>query len=136
VSALGGGYESGVTLYLRLPAEPVSAREARRAVTTWAQSRGVGPELDDLSLVTSELVANAASHGTGPVTVEAVHSGDAIRLKVTDSGECPNVAPRDPQLDDDRGRGLLIVAALARAWGSSAGNGSTEVWAELFIGRH
>lgn len=124
-----------MTLSLRLPGEALSAREARRAVSSWAVARGLDVELDDLQLVTSELVANAASHGAGPVTVEAEDAGDFIRLRVTDSGSQPPV-PRQPADHDDSGRGLLIVSALSLAWGSVVDGTATQVWAELpVIGR-
>ena len=132
MSTGSGGYQGPVTLQLRLPGEPLSAREARRAITTWALTHGVGPEVDDLQLVTSELVANAASHGSGQVTVEAEHTGTSIRVRVSDSGALPP-QPRQPSDDDDSGRGLLIVAALAHSWGSVIHADSTEVWAELLL---
>ena len=128
------GYQQGVTLHLRLPGEPLAAREARRAVTSWALARGLGPDVDDLELVTSELVANAASHGEGLVTLEVEDTGEVIRLRVTDSGAV-EPQPRLAQPDDDSGRGLLIVAALSSKWGSSVSSSMTEVWAELRIGR-
>ena len=123
-----------MTLLLRLPGEALAAREARRAVTCWAQSRGIGPDLDDLELVTSELVANAAAHGAGPVTLEAEDVGACVRLRVTDAGSGA-LAPRRAADDADRGRGLMIVSALAQAWGSRVAAGTTEVWAELLVVR-
>jgi len=133
VSGTGAGYEGGVTLRLTLPGEPLAAREARRAVTSWALSHGFGVGVDDLELVTGELVANAASHGTGSVTLEAMQSDGRVRLRVTDEGA---VAPQVqlPSDDDESGRGLMIVAALALDWGSSVGTNVTEVWAELRLG--
>ena len=123
-----------MTLLLRLPGEPLAAREARRAVTSWALARGLGPDVDDLELITSELVANAASHGQGQVTLEVEDTGELIRLRVTDSGAIPP-EPRDALPDDDSGRGLLIVAALASNWGSRVTTSLTEVWAELRVDR-
>jgi len=134
VSAFEAGYQGAVTLRLRLPGESQSAREARRAVATWAVTRGIGPDLDDLELVTSELVANAAAHGMGVVTLEAEDSGDVVRIRVTDHGTT-GLVPRESNSNDDSGRGLLIVSALSRAWGSAVGDGVTEVWAELLVAR-
>ena len=134
MSTFDTGYQGDVTLRLRLPGESLSAREARRAVASWALTRGIGPDLDDLELVTSELVANAAAHGTGVVTLEAVDSGDVVRIRVTDHGTA-GLVPRQPTPDDDSGRGLLIVSALSRTWGSAVGDGVTEVWAELLVAR-
>jgi anti-sigma regulatory factor (Ser/Thr protein kinase) len=121
-----------MTLRLSLPAEPLAAREARRAVSAWARSHDLYERLDDLELVTSELVTNATVHGLGPVIVELYDKGQSLRLQVTDSGALAP-SPRLASSEDDSGRGLMIVAALALAWGSSVNGSVTQVWAELAI---
>jgi len=121
-----------MSLRLSLPAEPLSAREARRAVSAWARSHDLTEHLDDLELLTSELVTNATVHGLGPVVVELYDDGRSLRLQVTDSGALAP-SPRLAGTDDDSGRGLMIVAALSRAWGSSVSGSVTQVWAELAL---
>lgn len=83
-------------------------------------------------LVASELVNNAIRHGEGRVTVRFWPRPDGLRMEVTDSGP-RGPEPTRPDADDESGRGLLIVDALASRWGSEpveAGPGKT-VWFEL-----
>lgn len=94
-----------------------------------AAHRPPAAQLEDATLVLSELVTNAWRHGTGPISVGVVlaDSGD-IQLFVTDGeASLPSVAP----FDDGRvgGWGLQIVETVARAWGVEATDGGKTVWA-------
>lgn len=82
-------------------------------------------------LMTSEVVTNALLHGQGLVRL-GVHAGTLIvRVEVGDDN------PRHPQapaVDDEAecGRGMLIVAALASAWGVEDDlDGGKTVWFEI-----
>jgi anti-sigma regulatory factor (Ser/Thr protein kinase) len=95
------------------------------------------PVADDFVLLASELVTNAIVHSKsrlagGMFTVRAeVRPGDFTWLEVEDQGG--PWAERKP--DDERGRGLAMVAALAGEdnWGVEGGNapGTRLVWARL-----
>ena len=92
------------------------------------------PARDDLISVAAELAANAIQHTAsgngGWFTVEVTSLGPVVRLDVTDQG-----GPFVPQVSDvamsDRGRGLIIVQALAERYGVCGGGGGRTVWAEL-----
>ncbi|MFD4787377.1 ATP-binding protein [Streptomyces sp. NPDC058459] len=115
-----------------LPRQPESAALARRlartALTTWDLSHLT----DDAALVISELVANAVQHAQRDsirVTVERAAS-DTVRVSVTDfSGTLPE--PRTPTANDENGRGLTLIAALATNWGTDERRWGKVVWAEL-----
>ncbi|MEU9540539.1 ATP-binding protein [Streptomyces mirabilis] len=119
---------------------PRGARLARLFVAHSLDSWGHpynGDVNETLTLITSELCANAVRHGRVPgrdfhVRLAAEADGGRLRLEVSDTRpeRRPAVtAPADPYAES--GRGLLLVTALADDWGVTdrrSGPGKT-VWA-------
>jgi anti-sigma regulatory factor (Ser/Thr protein kinase) len=112
------------------PGTPEQAGKARRFLAVVLDNR---PAADDAILCLSELASNACLHSRsrrpgGRFTVQAALNARKLRVEVHDDGG-PWVWPAQP---DEHGRGLLIVASLARAWGRS---GDSErgwtVWFEM-----
>lgn len=90
--------------------------------------------IEPATLVVSELVTNAIQHSDGTsvnLRVQQRHSGE-LRVEVAD-GTPKSAKPRVAGHDDESGRGLLIVAAIAREWGVSRGGEVT--WCSLAIPR-
>jgi hypothetical protein len=88
---------------------------------------------DAVLLVASELVTNAIRHGRGDVELRVDLTGEQVRLEVLDDGHAelglPDVQPRPLE---EGGRGLPLVSAVSRRWGSGFDDhGRTLVWAEL-----
>ncbi|MEV0009445.1 ATP-binding protein [Streptomyces sp. NPDC051840] len=91
-----------------------------------------------VTVVVAELVANAVLHGRVPgrdfaLALTYDDSRPVIRIEVSDTHPAhPVQAVR--ALDDDRGRGLVLVDAFAVDWGVSdrPGPGKT-VWAECAV---
>jgi serine/threonine-protein kinase RsbW len=112
------------------PGTPEQVGKARRFLAAVLDNR---PAADDAILCLSELASNACLHSRsrrpgGRFTVRAALNAKDLRVEVRDGGG-PWVWPAQP---DEHGRGLLIVASLARAWGRS---GDSErgwtVWFEM-----
>ena len=99
---------------------------------------GVAADLcDDAVLLASELVSNVIRHGAAPARLEVtVVDANRLRIAVHDSGAVlPPLSHNPARVDpaSTSGRGLLIVAALAQAWGVSTEPGvdGKGVWFEL-----
>jgi anti-sigma regulatory factor (Ser/Thr protein kinase) len=90
--------------------------------------------LDDLRLLTSELVSNSVRHG-GPSKVAPIHvrvsvTHATVRVSVIDSGPGFDPSSKAIRADDDAGWGLFLLERLADRWGMDR-NEATTVWFEL-----
>ncbi len=114
-----------------LPRDPSSASQARKLTRLTLASWNLEALLDETQLMVSELVTNALDHGSGPIGLR-FRRGNRLRCEVSDtSPELPQ--QRDSDNEDESGRGLMIVDALATQWGhhtTSEGPGKT-IWFEL-----
>jgi anti-sigma regulatory factor (Ser/Thr protein kinase) len=86
---------------------------------------------DDVLLVVDELVTNAVLHAHGPITLLLDLQGQEVRVEVTDnSPRLPSANP--PSESGTSGRGLAIVAAISREWGTRPlASGGKLVWARV-----
>lgn len=123
------------------PCEPSTAETGRRLV------RGVLGiwHLDDLAdraeLIITELIANASRHTPCPEIRLVVGRPSATRVRVGIADEEPSRLPAlsHAGIEDESGRGLLLVDAVSDRWGcdlQSAGGRlrGKVVWAELRAG--
>src|SRR5262245_18373553 len=131
------GTESAA-LQTELPAELTSALQARSAIRHALADWDMDHLSDDAELLASELVANAAEHGDGtPISLTLRRHAEpdgrpGITCEVTDTS--PAMPRRaDPGADADRGRGLAIVAALARSNGVRASQAGKTTWFTLAL---
>ncbi|MET8244751.1 ATP-binding protein [Streptomyces sp. NPDC005202] len=128
---------------LRFTASPRGARLARRLAShqmdAWGWSYG-SPAHDAVELVVAELAANAVTHGRVPgrdagLRLSAQDAGH-VRVEVSDArGERLPVA-RGTGTEEDGGRGLVLVASLAKEWGTAPRPGAPGkiVWAVVPTG--
>ncbi|MER7394989.1 ATP-binding protein [Streptomyces sp. NPDC000151] len=119
----------------RFTSVPQSVGRARRAVRTALLAHGVAPDTaDTVVLVVSELAANAVRHGRVPGRLFEVRIGldgeKEITVEVADAGDA-RPALRGPTEDAETGRGLVLVAALAVAWGVRDRQIGKTVWARI-----
>ena len=93
-----------------------------------------GLERDDLTSVAVELATNAIQHTasgqSGWFTVELACHGHVAGIAVSDEGGAGAPQPSDDPMSD-RGRGLVIVQALAQSWGVRGDSRGRTVWAEV-----
>ncbi|WP_200261515.1 ATP-binding protein [Streptomyces sp. HSG2] len=131
---------------LAFPTSRRGAHIARHAAERWLVDQRDRPEAvaatedpDTASLLIAELTANAVLHGRvrgRAARLALTLAGGTLRIEVTDargdrlpepaSGGCG-----DEDRGGESGRGLLLVASLADAWGCEPHHpGGKTVWAE------
>ena len=126
------------TVRAELPADLTSPRQARAAIRQALAAWHMDQLSDDAELLASELVANAAEHGDGKPIGLALrrHAEPGERPGVTCevTGTAPEYSQRQaPGPDAERGRGLAIVAALARSSGVRASQVGKTSWFTLAL---
>jgi anti-sigma regulatory factor (Ser/Thr protein kinase) len=98
-----------------LVGEPRDVLVARAFARRTLAERGVEARADDAVAVISELVTNSIMHGRGPIKATINLDGDVVEVSVADTA--PTIpSPRDPDVEDERGRGLQIVTRLSDTW--------------------
>jgi anti-sigma regulatory factor (Ser/Thr protein kinase) len=125
VAALGGAEAARV-----FPWDLVSVAASRRFVTETLASWGLPQVVDDAALIVSELATNAVLHARSPFTVLLSWEAGILCISVLDdSASVPSV--KHPSTTTISGRGLRLVAAVARRWGTDRDGNGKLVWAEL-----
>ncbi|MEU6813981.1 ATP-binding protein [Streptomyces sp. NPDC046860] len=102
-------------------AERSCVRIARRMAIHYLTVHRLDTALfEDVAVVVSELVTNAVEYGRGAAVGLRLrcHDGE-LRVEVRDNNPAPAIL-RTPTDDDESGRGLWLVAVLARDWGVSS----------------
>jgi hypothetical protein len=95
---------------------PTAPTTARRRLAKQLQAWGISaPDADPVLLVANELVANAVEHARTALELEVGFDGTAVVVEVHDESPlAPLLQPHN--LRAARGRGLQMVAALAKSW--------------------
>ena len=110
-----------------LQAAPGSAAVARRFVGKTLAEWGHQGHLDTACLLVSEIVTNALRHAHAPLDLRLHLTSREIITEITDdSTHLPYRHLPDP--DDEGGRGLMLVDALAADWGTRPADTGKTVW--------
>jgi len=126
---------SGLFDWCLLPAIPTSVAYARAYVRMAITRRGLGDLFDAevAELIMSELVSNALQHAyhDKPSLRETIHLAfshdpEGLLLSAGDMSDEPP-ALKDTSPDEDNGRGLHVIAALASFWGWQPQHGGGKV---------
>jgi hypothetical protein len=113
--------------------EPVAVGRTRAwtvaQLEPWLESRSQD-RLGGVVLCVSELVTNALNAGSTLITLALQLQDGILRVSlIDDAAGWPT--PMRPSDADPHGRGLIIIAALSRAWGIDRAPSGKEVWAAL-----
>nr|WP_307788147.1 SpoIIE family protein phosphatase [Streptomyces actinomycinicus] len=111
-----------------LQPDPALVAEVRAAAMRRLADWGLDEAAFAAELILSELVTNAIRHGSGPVHVRLIHD----RTLICEVSDASNTAPhlRRAASTDEGGRGLFLVAQLARSWGTRYLSRGKVIWAE------
>ncbi|KAF5991866.1 hypothetical protein BOG92_008310 [Streptomyces sp. WAC00263] len=116
-----------------LPAGPEAAPIARRAARRQLEVWGLDDETAFTNeLVVSELVGNATRYGAPPLQLRLILD-QMLTCEVSDAAPAaPHV--KHARTIDESGRGLFIIASLAKQWGTRYTPEGKIVWAEQSTG--
>lgn len=117
-----------------LPVDPASPAQARRFVADVLHEVVRPVDMAVVTLLTSEVVTNAVVHAGTPVDLVVRSGRGRVQIEATDAGEQTPVMP-DRAVGSERGRGMLIVAALAEAWGVVPAERGKTVWFRYHSGQ-
>ncbi len=111
-----------------LPVDPAAVARARNLACGQLAAWGMDELAFTTELIVSELVTNAIRHASGPICLRVIRDR-ALICEVTDAS---STAPRlrHARTTDEGGRGLLIVAQLARRWGTRYTRAGKVIWTE------
>lgn len=115
-----------------IPATPQGPATARRVVDAVLPAWDYDDLRFDAELVVSELVTNAVMHAPGADTLELelIRRESGLRIALADGSA---VRPIIKELSEEHtsGRGMVIVQAVASAWGSEEQPGGKRVWVDI-----
>jgi hypothetical protein len=130
IGSPGPGWNRSAADSRTFAADARSPRLARRFVVERLESWAYHELVNDAAVVVTELATNAVLHADSAFTVALLALPDGVRISLLDAA--PAWSKRAaPTATSTSGRGLDLVAGLARCWGIEALPDGKLVWAEL-----
>lgn len=127
--------ESRLRCVLPFEAAPSEVRLLRRATAKQLSRWGLPVAADEAELLVTELATNVVKHvGEGAsATLILEWTGERLRLEVHDKSQVvPSLSTA--VCDEECGRGLHLLTALAVDWGSVLTAAGKAVWCEIPVG--
>ncbi len=111
--------------------QEISAARHRLAELTESWALPLSPAaFKDVELLFSELVTNAVRYTQAACAVCVGWDGKRLRVEVADVG-ADEIEVGQPAPDAEGGRGLVLVRALAAAWGIEPSPMGKRIWFEI-----
>ncbi|CAM5345712.1 GAF domain-containing protein OS=Streptomyces alboniger OX=132473 GN=CP975_30000 PE=4 SV=1 [Streptomyces alboniger] len=116
----------------RFALDPREVGRARELVRGQLRAWSLQTLTDTTELLVSELLTNVVRHSrSSRVDLRLVRSGTLMCEVEDDNHTLPTLLDAGP--GDESGRGLRVISALAREWGTSRTNYGKTVWFELAL---
>jgi anti-sigma regulatory factor (Ser/Thr protein kinase) len=112
---------------------PAARQQVRKVLADWGVASGLA---DSATLLANELVTNAVTHcrvSSARVRVTLALDDHGLVLEVSDPDRDRLPRLHEPRPDEEGGRGLALVAALADAWGYRQDPYTKCVWARFTL---
>lgn len=121
---------AGAEAQLTVTDAPESVSTARHFLSGVLTEWGLTALRDTAALLVSETVTNALLHAHSAADVRVRRTPHGVEVEVRDHDDrLP--APREPDPDDESGRGLRLVEELSAAWGAEPSYAGKRVWFRL-----
>jgi anti-sigma regulatory factor (Ser/Thr protein kinase) len=101
---------------LRVPRGLTAPLLARSFVADLLHKWGCDQLENRVVLAVSEVITNAVLHAHSTTVLQVRYNGDTLEIRIRDEDDALPT-PRQPTADDDSGRGLRVLAAIADRWG-------------------
>ncbi|MER6562790.1 SpoIIE family protein phosphatase [Streptomyces sp. NPDC001027] len=108
--------------------DPRAAGQARECVRRQLAAWGLDDLVMTTELIVSEMVGNVIRHAKGPIVLRLLRSRSLICEVYDGSLTTPRI--RRAGSTDEGGRGLHLIAALSRRWGTRYLDDGKCIWAE------
>ncbi|MEH0555704.1 ATP-binding protein [Streptomyces sp. B21-101] len=119
---------------LPFEADPAEVRLLRRAAVAQLEQWGAASVAEETELLVTELVTNVIKHVGGRVSATLILEWRCERLRVEVHDKSRILpAPVQAGCDEECGRGLHLLAALAADWGTVLTAVGKSVWCEIAV---
>ena len=115
---------------LSLASHVSSPSVARSAARGFLGGCDLNQLVEATSLLVSELVTNAVLHGGNDIELRMTADDSTLRVEVFDTSD-RLAAMTNPRPGDEFGRGMHLVNAVAKEWGSDRCVGGKVTWFSL-----
>ncbi|ULR50927.1 ATP-binding protein [Streptomyces deccanensis] len=119
---------------LPFEAEATEVSLLRKAATAQLSQWGMTGNVEEVALLVTELATNVLKHvGDGSSATLILEAGsERLRVEVHDQSRVIP-SPKTADCDEECGRGLHLLAALALNWGADQTAGGKAVWCEVLL---
>ena len=122
----------GTAASARLECDNLAPRAARQVLRTALAEWQLEACGDVAELLVDELVSNVVRHVGSPADLRVLRQDRTVRVEVDDTSTALPVR-RDPNPNEDHGRGILLVESFATRWGVDLRADGKTVWIELDV---